>query len=337
MDYIFDIFYEEIFESMDRNGLQTRQSRRDVIDRLNSIISGGIGGQNLTATQSSRQAILSAIEYHQRHKEQNGNVCLMGKFHNILYVAVRVAWDWGVEDSHVVAELLREIYSCEKTFERLFLGAIFGTNAPYFIAGWRSDFKDQDENTRAIVFFLQHAANAGLEFPIFVRKSNCLKMIRFIDVPIESCGKASPLRVTLQASAPDILMILLRYGASPNPFDDGLPPVIALFDKLIEYQDRRYPYQLDACLRLLLKTLSFVEMPFKPLMYDARKEMFLDKYEQLLQDKLLDANLIFGVPSLKHLCRCTIRERLNENCQLPKGIKELKIPGKLRRYIDLME
>lgn len=35
--------------------------------------------------------------------------------------------------------------------------------------------------------------------------------LRFIDVPIESCGKASPLRVALQASAPDILLILLRY------------------------------------------------------------------------------------------------------------------------------
>lgn len=74
MDYIFDIFYEEIFESMDRNGLQTRQNRRDVIDRLNSIISGGIGGQNLSADECSRLAVLSAIEYHQRHKEQNGNV-----------------------------------------------------------------------------------------------------------------------------------------------------------------------------------------------------------------------------------------------------------------------
>lgn len=36
-----------------------------------------------------------------------------------------------------------EIFHCEKTFERLFLGAIFGTNAPHFIAGWKADFKDQ--------------------------------------------------------------------------------------------------------------------------------------------------------------------------------------------------
>lgn len=35
------------------------------------------------------------------------------------------------------------IYDCEKTFERIFLGALFGPHAPHFIAGWRSDFKDQ--------------------------------------------------------------------------------------------------------------------------------------------------------------------------------------------------
>lgn len=33
---------------------------------------------------------------------------------------------------------------------------------------------------------------------------------RFIDVPIESCGKASPMRVTIQASSPDMLLTLLR-------------------------------------------------------------------------------------------------------------------------------
>lgn len=87
----------------------------------------------------------------------------MGKYHNILYVALKIAWNWDVKDSAVICALLSmnisqnqlicdcivlnfvsaEIYECEKTFERLFLGAIFGSSAPYFIAGWRSDFKDQ--------------------------------------------------------------------------------------------------------------------------------------------------------------------------------------------------
>lgn len=86
----------------------------------------------------------------------------MGKFHNVLYIALKIAWNWDVKDSNVICALLSripqrrnsiyfsdfyvfsaEIYDCEKTFERLFLGVIFGSNAPYFIAGWRSDFKDQ--------------------------------------------------------------------------------------------------------------------------------------------------------------------------------------------------
>lgn len=54
-----------------------------------------------------------------------------------------------------------------------------------------------------------------------------------------------------------------RYGASPYPPDDGVPPVIALFDKLIEYQDRHYPYQLETCLKLLLRTLPSIDLPFK--------------------------------------------------------------------------
>lgn len=136
----------------------------------------------------------------------------MGKYHNILYVALKTAWNWSIKDSTSICALLSknshfgvaisqsatllfrsyldEIYECERTFERLFLGAIFGTNAPYFIAGWRSDFKDQvkwkflrslwndlmfsfslfiaeqDENSRAAVFFLHHASQQRLQFEI---------------------------------------------------------------------------------------------------------------------------------------------------------------------------
>ncbi len=30
----------------------------------------------------------------------------MGKYHNVLYIGIKVAWDWGVVDSQAVKELL---------------------------------------------------------------------------------------------------------------------------------------------------------------------------------------------------------------------------------------
>lgn len=31
----------------------------------------------------------------------------MGKYHNVLYIGLKIAWDWGVTDSDVVKMLLR--------------------------------------------------------------------------------------------------------------------------------------------------------------------------------------------------------------------------------------
>lgn len=33
-------------------------------------------------------------------------VCRMGKYHNVLYIAMKVSWNWGVKDSTVVCALL---------------------------------------------------------------------------------------------------------------------------------------------------------------------------------------------------------------------------------------
>ncbi|GFR14819.1 hypothetical protein TNCT_711731 [Trichonephila clavata] len=38
---------------------------------------------------------------------------------------------------------------------------------------------------------------------------------------------------------------------------------------------------------------------------------------------------------LQHLCRCSIRERLAENYQLPDGIQKLALPTLLKNYVDL--
>lgn len=113
---------------------------------------------------------------------------------------------------------------------------------------------------------------------------------RFIDVPIESCGKASPLRVALQASAPDVLMILLRFGANPNPLDGGTPPVLAVMEKLMEFEESgSYPYQLVSCLKLLLLAIPFVELPYK------------------VSNKTRTSNFIFGIFLLPSRC-CSQRD-----------------------------
>lgn len=43
-------------------------------------------------------------------------VCLMGKYHNVLYIALKVAWDFGITNSDVVKNLL-----CTCKFEICFL------------------------------------------------------------------------------------------------------------------------------------------------------------------------------------------------------------------------
>ncbi|XP_055620669.1 uncharacterized protein LOC129764978 [Toxorhynchites rutilus septentrionalis] len=338
MEYVFDVFFEESFLTMERSGLKTRSGRRDVIDHLNSVISGCIEGRQTASPQLAvGLAVKSAIDYHRKMKDGNHRVCMMGKYHNVLYIALRVAWDWSLEDSGIVKCLLEEIYCCEKTFERIFLGALFGSNAPHFIAGWKSDFKDQDENLRALVFFLHHAGRTGLCFPSYSYEYQSTVPTQFIDVPIESCGKAAPLRVAIQASAPDVLMILLRHGADPTPADGGSSPIVSILDKLLEYESRGYPYQLVSCLRLLLRCTIMVELPYKPALFHVRREMFEKKYAPLLAEKLIPPEQLFGVPKLKRMCRCHVRNQLRNNFQLPRGINKLAVPRKIKKYIDLMD
>lgn len=148
---------------------------------------------------------------------------------------------------------------------------------------------------------------------------------RFIDVPIESCGKASPLRVALQATAPDVLMILLRHGANPCPLDGGISPVLAVMDKLVEYEESgSFPYQLVSCCKLLLLAIPFIELPYKvkecnlaenrieflisfqPLLFNVRREMFVKKYSTLFKQNIIETSRAFGVVELKHLCRFVV-------------------------------
>lgn len=44
MEYVFDCFFNETFTRLERSGLHARNKRKDVIDHLNAVISGGCKG-----------------------------------------------------------------------------------------------------------------------------------------------------------------------------------------------------------------------------------------------------------------------------------------------------
>ncbi|XP_052749880.1 uncharacterized protein LOC113511998 isoform X2 [Galleria mellonella] len=306
MDTFMDLYFEEVFSNIDRDGLNERFKRRELVEYFNTVITGCARGQNVSDNTTCKNFVLSALRYHNNCKTNNGDVCLMGKYHNLLYIAMKLAFDWSLQDNGVVAALLDELYTCEKTFERI---------------------------------FLDHATNACLEYT----EGNIT--YRFIDVPLESCGRASPVRVVIQMGLSEMLMILLRFGARITS-EASTNPVESILDRLKEY-NRVYPYELVSCLKLILRATPKVEFTVNkqvfedlelPDDYNYQRRMALEKYGEILEDRLIPSSRCGIRPvELKHLCRCCVRELLWQNFELPFGIQKLPIPIALKRYLDLCE
>ncbi|KAG5867488.1 hypothetical protein JTB14_004780 [Gonioctena quinquepunctata] len=288
--------------------------------------------------ETCRIAVKTILHYHDQMKDDNGKVCMMGKYHNILYVAMKLCFDWQVKDGGTVCNLLEQIYACEKTFERIFIGAIFGNKAPHYIAGWKSDFETQEENIKAVVYFLDKANVGGLEFEF---GTETIHTFRFIDLPIESCGRASPTKVAVQLGLPDKLLMFLRFGALVYIDNEEATVFDYILDRLLEF-NHVYPYNLVSCLQLLLRVVPYLGRGnFRELSdedYKILREKIYEKYSVLIEDGLLPPTRCGLVPpELKHLCRCVIRKRLWENYELPNGIRTLPVPEKLWGYLDILE
>lgn len=303
-----------------------------------------LSAENLDKQDVCERIVHSALRYHNITMMENGSVCLLGKFHNVLYVAAKLCYDWDLGNNEIVSRLLNDIFYCEKTFERLFVGAIFGTRVTHFLSGWKCDFDDREENIRALVYFLDHAISGRLEYRC---ESSPMKR-RFIDVPIESYGQVLPLRVAIQHGAPDILLIMLRYGASIESDELAPSPIEIILTKLNEFEEQPggqneiiYPEHLVTCLKLLLRTVTTAYVRTPDHIADRSGIFSVSLYEQY--PNLVDQNLIPPERSglcpaeLRHLCRCRIRETLRTNWALPHGIKRLQIPESLRNYLDLLQ
>ena len=158
---------------------------------------------------------------------------------------------------------------------------------------------------------------------------------------MESYGQVLPLRVAVQNGSPDILQIMLRYGACME--DDKLAPapIEILLSRLNEYEeDTTYPQHLLVCLKILLRTIPSVNVRVPNHLVETCGILNVSVFEQY--PNLLERNLLppersgLQPPELRHLCRCRIRQCLFENWALPHGIRQLAIPKTLQDYLDLL-
>lgn len=166
---------------------------------------------------------------------------------------------------------------------------------------------------------------------------------------MEACGHATPLRVVIQVGAPDILLILLRFGATVSSEKISTSSIETILDRLKEYENERiYPFTLVACLKFILRSIPSIHLPLQTLLLNdelmlnkryanwTSSQILSDKYSCLIEDSLIpESRCGLQPPELKHLARCIIRERLYNNYKLPYGIQELHLPEDMRNYIDL--
>lgn len=308
MDLILDCVFVQVFAKLDRGCLLARYKRRQLADYLGTVILGSSGSDT---QDGCRRAVLAAMRFHSSSRQANGHICLLGKFHNVLYVAATLCFDWNLQDTEVVVQLLKDIYTCENTFERLFVGAILGTKVTHLISGWKSDFRSRDECVNAVKYFLEHASTVGLQFDCSGELTN------FVDVPMVSYGNATALWVSTQTSRPDILQVLLDYGATVSPQPQTCV-IRLLLRRMNEFctdsPEVHIPPNFISCLKLLLR-----EIPMLPTIIAGLEDVSPEVKDpnEVLQTKDIHPTIYSLVPDYqigyisKHTtCKATIHSEV---------------------------
>ncbi|XP_071452522.1 uncharacterized protein stops [Hetaerina americana] len=303
MEVVLDCFFDDVLSSMDRSCLSVRHKRREMIDYLGTLIMSCEDEK-----EGCRLAVMSALRYHDVHRRSNGSVCLMGKYHDVLYVAAKICFDRCLEDCTVVAGLLDSIFSCEKTFERLFIGSIFGTKVTHLICGWKTDFADGEESLRALGYFLSHAAKMKLSYvvpgPSGRIESRCCagasesrrwgkeaatpppgakpSLTRLVDVPMQAYEGSPPLYVASLMERPKVLLLLLRFGAESDGgrgrtvdreerrAHSPLESHVRKLSAAASAGVRVLPIDSASCLRVLMRASTRVAIPANEVEWEAQ-------------------------------------------------------------------
>jgi ankyrin repeat/SOCS box protein 17 len=324
MEGVIATFFDSVFTDLERDSLGARYKRRGISDYLSSVVAANSDD----IQENCGQAVKAACRIHAEAKEKNGSICPLGKFHNVLYVAAKLSYDWKLTDPKINAILLNQIFSCEQTFERIVIAGILGPFVTRILSGWQADFLDERECLNALDFFLNHSVSEKMSYNVIATHENLF----MVNVPMPAYHNALPAHLACVMDRPAALLLLLRYGArighkEHGEWEDGMmsPALMQQILRLGEAMTRDgiVPENALECIKIIMRAVPFV----------ALNDETLREYAELLLPKSRWCN----PPELKHMARCAVRKQLCKDSGLPKGIFQLPVPATLYPYLDLQE
>lgn len=252
-------------------------------------------------------------------------------------MAAKLCHQWKLEDTRLVCDLLVCIYACENTFEKFFECSILGTKVTQLISGWRSDYRTHDENLNASMYFMKHAIDGELSFTYDNRE--CI----FIDVPMHSYQKLSPLKMAVKAEKWDVVIVLIKHGAMTHLsypsgyFEMYRYSLFHLFVQKFEKYDNLAYYQAALMLSFKLYARTISSLSATWITENEQDENGRTWPEVLMLLREIGIENTSEPRSLKHLARCVARKQLARNHQLPARYKNIGVPKTLESYLNLID
>ena len=313
------------------------------------------------------------IHRSQRKRNLLHNSKCSSKLHRALQKVIRLCLVQNIGESQLypVGNLFLELFECSGNSTAIFSILLDGMTVTHCAS---RDFtilypteSSREENKEAFEYYLKHLCHCD-------RTAHGSLTADFLNQEIEPFTCMSPLSAAVQKRDPEIILILLRYGADPflalgDPlFDERVrDPTEQLVDDLNGlYLFKNTGFNEETKSKLaeeeikVLKCLNYIRRSVKriPLTssnhivtsveQDDSSEIQTDDEKSVekaynLHPQILEnfqASHLNGLASLQQLCRCAVRATLqsrqsNSMFSIPKCISFLPLPNQLKNYLDL--
>ncbi|XP_035207106.1 uncharacterized protein LOC118181970 [Stegodyphus dumicola] len=273
---------------------------------------------------------------------------------------VELCYRINVSDSILVSQVLNLVYECCSSLGLLHRKAL-SKNCLRLI-GYP---KRRNEKQSFLTFFLEHSRRSKLQF----------KGERMIDVNFYATLRMSPVFVAAETGNWKTVLTYLQFGARIEDVANPLSPmshehhltlhdllrslIERLWEKLVQpsvmlrnqREIEEYCQKLAPAVKNLCKTFAIILRAIRCLNRDCLDFMLYKESDEWTTEVssrriLYHSTIFIMIPylskrymqpdELQHGCRWVIRKRLNENWQLPYGIRYLPVPSKIQRYLNLL-